>query len=110
MKLKYFVVEHIDYLSNGNGFPSAELDDRTFRRRQFKTKKEAKSYVKNFLMDDPGYVGMWLARISIHKITEKVAIKIFNPKGYKNGIEPFSFQVREEPREPEEATPQPFKE
>ena len=95
MKLKYFVVEHIDYGHNGNGYPTAELDDHTFRRVQFSSKKEAKRYIKSFLAEDPAYVGMWLARISLHKIVETVKLKTFVSKGFPKGDAPFTFRPRE---------------
>jgi hypothetical protein len=95
MKLKYYVVEYIDYLHNDKGLPTSELDDRTFRRRQFASKKEAKRFIKAFLAEDPEYTGMWLARISLHKITEKVKLKTFLSRGFPDGTASFSFRPRE---------------
>lgn len=92
MKLKYYVVEYIDYLANDRGFPSSEVDDRTFRRRRFDTKKQAKRFIKKFLNDDAAFKGMWLAKLTLHKVVEKVKVINFDSSGYKDGIAPHSFQ------------------
>ena len=96
MKIKYYVVEYIDYLKNDDGYPSSELDDRTFRRRQFSTKKDAKRFIKQFLAADADHVGMWLARISLHKIVEKMKLKTFNSERFVDGDLPFTLRPREE--------------
>jgi hypothetical protein len=90
MKRKYYVVEHIDYLAKQSGYPSSEQDERTFRRTEFQTKKEAKTYIKQYLREDPDYTAMWLAKISLHTITEKVEVQPFFRK-IRNGTEPFTF-------------------
>lgn len=96
MKLKYYIVEYVDYLPNDRGFPSTEMDDRTFRRRRFSSKKEAKQFIRQYLTQDPAYTGMWLAKINLHIVKEKIEVIAFNTLGYKNGTVPHAFSPREE--------------
>jgi hypothetical protein len=73
-KHKYHVVEIISYIQKANGYPSSELDDKSFQHRSFDTKKEAKKFIKHFIEADPEYFQQWIAKITLRSITERVHV------------------------------------
>lgn len=77
MKSRHYIVEHINYLGNDQGRPTRELDDTTFQRRTFQTEAEARRYIDDFIKEDPSFVAMWVAKITL--VSVKETIEIFFP-------------------------------
>lgn len=71
MKLKHYIVS-IDIYSNQNGYPGLDIDPRSQERFHFSSKEEAKRFMKRYVKSDPEYVRMWVGRMALHTISEKI--------------------------------------
>lgn len=72
MKTIHYAVEHICYQTRPDSYPSLDLDASTFERQCFLTREEAMKFIERFLADDPAFNELWVAKITLHILTDEI--------------------------------------